>query len=297
MKSKTVLLSLLIIAALIYCSCLHKSPSEKKPFDYFGQFPPKDTAELFAPGIISDTAKRASALAISPYGDEVFFSAGVWPNTKIMYMKKNGGKWSSSDTAAFSKECWATEPAFSPDGRYLYFSTSKGKKDIKYYSLWRIEKIDDHWAEPESLFDIGADTIWEFHPSVTSDGSVYFCYWDSKNQAGDIYVSQCVANKYSDPIRTGNPISSEYSDADPFVSPDGAYMIFASNRPGGYGDHDQYISFKEKDGTWSSLKNLGPKFNTGEGDYDMDISSDGKYIFLYLKNMIYWMPIGDLISR
>lgn len=297
MKTKTVLLILLITTTIIQSTFPQKSVSEKKPFDYFGQIPPKDTAQLFAPGIISDTAKKACDIAISPNGDELFFAIGVWPYAKIMYMKKNGAKWSLPDTAAFSKDCWATEPAFSPDGQYLFFSTSKGKKDIKYYSLWRMKKINDLWSQPEILFDIGADSVWEFHPTIISDGSIYFCYWDAKNQTGDIYVSHYVSNRYSDPIKIGNPISSDYSDVDPFVSPDESYMIFASNRPGGYGDHDQYISFKDKDGTWSNLKNLGTKFNTKESDYDMDISPDGKYIFVYLKSSIYWMPIGDLICQ
>jgi hypothetical protein len=74
-------------------------------------------------------------------------------------------------------------------------------------------------------------------------------------------------------------------------------MIFSSNRPGGFGGLDQYISFRNNDRTWTSPKNIGPKFNTRNDDYDMDISPDGKYIFIYLKNSIYWMTLGNLINR
>jgi Tol biopolymer transport system component len=297
MKAKTVSLSLLITVTIIQCTFSPRSVSEKKPFDYLGQKPPVDTAILFAPGIVSDTAKKASSLAVSPNGDELFFSVGIWPNTKIMHMTNAGDHWSKPDTAVFVNDCWATEPAFSPDGKFLYFSTSKGKSEIKDYSLWRVKKVKDGWSGPENLFEIGGDTIWEFHPTIAKDGSLYFCYWHAKNQSGDIYVSKCSADKCSDPVRTGDPISSDYSDVDPFVSPEGDYMIFASNRPGGFGGHDQYISFRNNNGTWTSLKNLGTKFNTQQDDYDMDISPDGKFIFEYLKNNIYWMPIGDLITR
>lgn len=297
MKTKTVLLSLLVATVIIQSISSQDSNSEKSLFDYFRQVPPKDTAKIFAPGIISDTIKKAWSFAISPYGDEVFFSRGIWPNTKIMYMKKMGNKWSLPDTAIFSRDCWATEPTFSPDGKYLYFSTSKEKMDIKYYSLWRVKKIRDMWSPPESLFDIGGDSIWEFHPTITSDGSLYFCYWDNKNLTGNISMSQCDANKWSVPIRIGNPISIGYSDINPFIHPEGGYMIFASNRPYGYGDYDRYISYKNNDGTWTSPKNLGPKFNTKDSDSDMDISPDGKYIFVYLNGNIYWMPIGDLLLQ
>lgn len=297
MKTKFVLFSLLVAAVLNQCMSSHVSDSEKILFDYFGQIPPKDTAEIFAPGIISDTVKKAWSLAVSPNGDEVFFSRGQWPNTKIMHMKKTGDSWSLPDTAGFSRDCWATEPAFSPDGRYLYFSTSKENMDIYNYSLWRIKKIRDVWSQPEKLFDIGGDSIWEFHPSVASDGSLYFCNWDNKNQTGNIYMSQCDENKCSDPVKIDNPISIGYSDVNPFISPDGRYMIFTSNRPGGYGDYDRYISYRNNDETWTSPKNPGPEFNTKDGDSDMDVSPDGKYLFAYLNGNIFWMPVGDFLLQ
>lgn len=297
MKTKTLLLSLLVASVINQSTFSQDSNSGKSLFDYFRQTPPKDTAKIFAPGIISDTVKKAWSLAISPFGDEVFFSRGIWPNTKIIYMKKMRNKWSSPDTAFFSRDCWATEPTFSPDGKYLYFSTSKGKKDIRYYNLWRINKIRKGWSQPESLFDIGEDSIWEFHSTVTVDGSLYFCYWDNKKLTGEIYISQCDANKCSDPIRTDNSISIGYSDVNPYVNPEGGYMIFASNRPNGYGDYDRYISYRNNNGTWTSPKNLGPKFNTKDADSDIDISPDGKYIFFYQNGNIYWKQIGDLISQ
>jgi len=285
MKTKIVLPGLIITIIIINQNIFSQKPApEQKSFDYFGQIPPGDSVKIFAPGIISDTATKEGALAISPNGDEVFFVRGEWPYTKIMYMAKSGNEWALPDTAIFSKDCWATEPAFSPDGQYLYFSTSKGKSDIKYYNLWRVKKIRDRWSQPESLFDVGGDTIWEFHPTITNDGLLYFCYWDVKNQTGDIYVSRCPANECTDPINIGVPINTGYSDVDPFIDRDGTYMIFASNRAGGYGGHDQYISFKNNDGTWTSLKNLGTKFNTQHDDYDMDISPDDKYIFMALYN-------------
>jgi len=140
MKIKIVLSSIIIIIINNQNIFPQKLIPEQKAFDYFEQMPPGDSAKIFAPGIISDTATKESALAISPNGDEVFFVRGEWPYTKIMYMAKSENRWSLPDTAIFSKDCWATEPAFSPNGQYLYYSTSKGKSDIKYYNLWRVKK-------------------------------------------------------------------------------------------------------------------------------------------------------------
>lgn len=206
-----------------------------------------------------------------------------------MHLVKSDTTWSLPDTAVFSKDCWATEPAFSPDGQFLYYSTSKGRSDIKDYSLWRAKKTKKGWSKPECLFNLGGDSIWEFHPSVTKDGLLYFCYWDAKKSSGDIYVSKCSANNCSEPKKIGAPINTDYSDVDLFIDPDGSYMIFASDRPGGYGGHDQYISFKNNNGTWTVPKNLGTKFNNRGDNYDMDIPPYGRYIFLYLNDDIYWI--------
>ena len=284
-------LNILMCMAVVAC---HNNISEKKTdssgaFDYLGQNPPGDSAIVFAPGIISDTGTRESALAISPKGDELFFAKGVWPETKIMHMVKSEGNWSMPDTAFFCSNSWATEPAFSPDGQYLYFSSSKGESDIKFYSLWRMVKERSGWSEPEKLFSNNSDSIWEFHPAVADNGILYFCYWNVKKQSGDIYMSQCSDSRCSDPVRLDFPVSSDSSDVDPFVWKDGSYLIFSTNRAGGNGGLDQYITFKNNDGSWSPLENLGMQFNSAEDDYDLDITPDGSFCIIYQNNDIYWM--------
>lgn len=77
MKIKAVLFGLLMAAVIIQCKSSRVSDAEKSMFDYFSQVPPRDTAELFAPGIISDIVKKAWSLAVSPNGDEVFFPRGT----------------------------------------------------------------------------------------------------------------------------------------------------------------------------------------------------------------------------
>ncbi len=258
-------------------------------FDYLGQTTPTDSARIFAPGIISKSDTKEGALAISPNGDEVFFVRGEWPKTKIMHMVKSENVWSQPDIAQFSKDCWTTEPAFSSDGKYLYFSTSKGKSNISDYSLWRVKKIKEGWSQLVKMIDFPGDSIWEFHPSLTKDGLLCFCYWDAKKNSGDIYFSKCSSKGCSQPKSAGIPVDSKYSDVDPFIGNDGSYIIYASNRPGGLGGYDQYITFKNNDGTWTAPKNLGPKFNNEKDNSDMDISPDGKYIFYYLNGDIYWM--------
>lgn len=56
--------------------------------------------------------------------------------------------------------------------------------------------------------------------------------------------------------------SLEYSVGHPALSPDGKWLFFVSDMPGGYGETDIYMVEVFADGTMNSPKNLGPKINT-----------------------------------
>ncbi len=64
-----------------------------------------------------------------------------------------------------------------------------------------------------------------------------------------------------------SPLNEEnVASAHPALSPKGDYIIFASDRPGGYGKMDLYISYKENN-SWGSPTNLGPEINTAGNEW------------------------------
>ncbi len=259
---------------------------------YLDQDPPGATAKVFAPGVISVDGTTERSLSLSPKGDELFFTRSTgWPHSKIMHMRKQGDTWSTPEPAAFLKGDGATQAVFAPDGQSLWFSTSRGKPDIQFFSLWRSRKTPEGWAPPESMIDIGGGLMMEFHPSIARSGSVYFLYWDFAKQTGDIYTARLVDGKYAAPIILGPPISTEYNEVRPTVDPNEKYLLFESDRPGGRGATDIYIAFKEPDGTWSAPKNLGPTVNTPGVDDTPEISPDGKYWFFSKDGNIYWRQV------
>ncbi len=265
---------------------------------YLGQELPGTTPMIFAPGVVSVDGTTERSLSLSPHGDELFFTRSHgWPHTRVMYMKKTGDAWSTPEIAPFLKDDWATQAVFSPDGQYLYFSSSRGRSDIEHYSLWRSRKTENGWSEPESVVDLGGKMMMEFHPSVARDGSLYFLLWDFANQTGDLYVCQQVDGKHGEPVRLDSPISTEFNEVRPTVDPNGRYLLFESNRPGGLGRTDIYIAFKNDDGTWSAPRNLGPTINTPEVDDSPNISPDGKYWFSSVNGNIFWRQAPNLGQR
>lgn len=274
------------------------SIGQRCEFDYFGLPGPGDSIKLFAPDIVSLKNVREKSLAISPNGDEIFFSGGKsWPESKIMHIKKINNQWTGPKVAEFCTDCFATEPAFSPDGKYLYFSSSKGEQDIKQYCIWRTAKVGNEWSRPEKVIDIKDPVIWEFHPSVTKDGTVYFCYWDSKKEAGCIYKSKYSGETYSKPEKINLPFSTQGSDTDPYIDPDGKYLITSSNGQNGKGGYDVYIFYRAENGSWLSPVNFGNMFNTAGDEDSFDISCDGRYIFIYKQDDVYWTEAKGVVGN
>ncbi|MBN1907492.1 MAG: PD40 domain-containing protein [Deltaproteobacteria bacterium] len=284
---KTIILSgvciLIVLAAF----------AQEKSFDYFGLTGPGDKIELFAPGIVSSEGSNEYSVAISPLGDEVFFSRGTWPETKIMHIKKIGNRWSGPEVVSFSADCYTSEPAFSPDGKYLYFSSSKGKDDIKDYSIWQVERSGNNWDNAKKVIDFSNPGIWEFHPSITNDGTVYFCYWESKESKGSIYKSDYQNGIYSEPLKVNIPFSEKSSIVNPFVDPEAKYIIISAAIYGDKSEYDVYISNRQK-GTWLAPDNIGPRFNASGKDFD--VSPDGKYFFMYKQGDVYWTETKGVLK-
>ena len=69
------------------------------------------------------------------------------------------------------------------------------------------------------------------------------------------------------------------NEGQPYLTPDGTSLYFASDAPGGYGGKDIYVAQKQAGGTWGEPKNLGPAINTEGYEGFPFISADGKFYF------------------
>jgi len=251
---------------------------------YFGQNPPGDTPELFAPGIVS-TCKEHSAAMFTPDGNEVWF-ARLFPSA-IYFMKPEDGKWTKPQVAPFSGQYDDLYPHLSRDGNKIIFCSrrpvEKGGKTLPRGQghLWGVERTKNGWSEPRHLGAIINSSIRQGASSLSKNGTLYFNRKNSKHPEWsiDIYRAKLVNGQYEKPENLGKPINSETPDHSPFIAPDESYIIFSSFRPGGYGMSDLYISFRKDNGTWAKPKNLGRTINSTAKDEYPYISPDGKYLF------------------
>ena len=82
--------------------------------------------------------------------------------------------------------------------------------------------------------------------------------------AGSNAIAQPKYSDWSTPLNLGPVINTGYNDQHPAISKDGLSLYFTSNRPGGYGADDLWVSQRTSaDEAWGPPQNLGATINTG----------------------------------
>jgi hypothetical protein len=240
---------------------------------YWGQTPPGDSAIVFAPGTISLSNRRETKIVFSQSGMECLIGIGSNSTLKILYSDHFSGHWTEPVSATFITIANSIEPFFSPDSNHIFFT---GNAEI-----YICTKVNQVWSAPVKLSSPVNSNYEEYHPTVTMDGTLYFC--SNRNSGSfDLYRSRYVNGNYSTIEKLPGVINRHDSQQngawDPYIAPDESYIIFTAIRTGGYGQEDQYISYY-RNGKWTNPKNLGAMINTNAIEYGSYVSPDSKYYF------------------
>jgi outer membrane protein OmpA-like peptidoglycan-associated protein/cell division protein FtsN/tetratricopeptide (TPR) repeat protein len=191
-------------------------------------------------------------------------------------------------------------PVFRGDGELVFASNRNGASGKKspasdpwtganFVDLYRVTLSEDHISGDPVALDRHINSKYhEASASFSTDGStIYFTrsdyhrskrgYDQQKNTRLKIYRGQSGDNGWK-VVEALQFNSSEYSSCHPALSPDGEYLVFASDRPGGKGGMDLYLSRRNGE-SWSSPVNLGAEINTPGNEVFPSISPDGRLIF------------------
>jgi len=146
--------------------------------------------------------------------------------------------------------------------------------------LWAVDKLGNGWGIPRNLGDVvNTLGIRDGSPGAAANGNLYFF---SERQGGkrasDIYRSRYVDGNYTIPENLGPVINGKYWDGHPYNSPDETFLIFYSNRPGGYGRGDLYFSYN-RNGIWTTPENLGASVNSEAQEITPHLSPDRKFLY------------------
>ncbi|SNY99943.1 TolB family protein [Flagellimonas pacifica] len=285
-KKKTRTTKFLIVTTLLLYNTIFAQEITESDFNfpliegpYMGQEPPGMIAEPFAPGIISKE------------GWEI---EGVFaPGMKEFYFTTRNGKGAPITVIGFRQQnnVWKKyiefkrngEIGFSPDGKRMHMA--EGYKD----------RIGDGWSERKSLDPMFEREDWGIMRLTASAKSTYV--FDDYKSGDVIRISTIKNGTRQAPKKMGPMVNTGKWTAHPFIAPDESYLIWDSEREGGYGGSDLYISFRQKDNSWGPAINMGDNVNSDKWDAYASVTPDGKYI-LFNRNVgsdkyenvdIYWV--------
>ena len=183
-------------------------------------------------------------------------------------------------------------PVLSPDGKSLFFTSRRPggpssalADDLYYYEdIYLSQKSDSgYWGTPALVASLSGPGH-ESASCLSAAGNVLYLSRGDGN--GDLY--SCTSDgsgRWSEPESLGNNINSEGRETSCFVQADGNRLYFTSDRPGGFGGLDLYISEKRSNGKWGVPVNLGSRVNTAADEDAPSLSKDGKYIIFSSKGL------------
>ena len=95
----------------------------------------------------------------------------------------------------------------------------------------------------------------------------------------DIYKSVYTPTGWSIEENLGDSINTDFWESSPAISPDKRVLYFSSNRPGGYGGADLYVSYLKPNGRWTEAANMGPSINTAGDELAPFIHADNQTLY------------------
>lgn len=181
-------------------------------------------------------------------------------------------------------------PVISADESKLIFTArrhtnSGGKKDfadnLHFEDVYISYHDGDKWSTAENM---GAKVNTADHDAsigLSPDGQELFIYKsDKKNEnAGDIYMSALEGKDWSIPVKLGESINTLGMESHASITADKKFLYFTSNKPGGEGGLDIYVSKRLPDNTWALPESVGSKINTKYDEEAPFIHPDGKTLY------------------
>ncbi len=166
-------------------------------------------------------------------------------------------------------------PMVNADGSELYYMN-----ELPFYdAVMKSVKNGGSWEVPDNLTpQIGSDGDY-YATGISADGTKLLLYAYNNFTSGDIYITTLIDGKWSEIKKLNDNINTKFNETHASFSPNGMELYFTSNRPGGYGGLDIYVSSLDTNGDWGPAKNLGAVINTSFNEETPFLTADGKKLF------------------
>lgn len=259
---------------------------------YLSQPTPGLTPEIFAPDIISLPDRYEFGITFSADGREVFFGVADNDKGEIHSARYVDAEWQPSSVLLRNADFPYADPHLSRDATRLYFISRRPVPDHPNNGsdLWYQRRSANGWSDPIHLGTEINSKYDEFYTSITHEDQLVF----ASNRDGstptdfNLYLSERRNGRWSRGELLPGKINTKAYEADPFIAPDGSYIVFSTTRVRGQG-RDLFVSFRRTDNTWSKGVSLGPRINTDAIEFCPYVTRDGRFLFYTSNEDIVWV--------
>jgi hypothetical protein len=213
----------------------------------------------------------------------------VWLGILVGILAGGGGRAEADFTfgvptnlgSTINYKCQDGSASLSADGLSLFFES-----DYPDCGYWKIfvatrETTAAPWGDRVMLGPaVNTSNLNSWRPSISADGlELYFGRGDrAKGIQMDLWVTtrETTNDAWGTAMSLGETVNSVAHEDEPAISGDGLTLYFSSNRPGGLGGTDLWVTTRPtKQAAWGDPVNLGPTVNSSSDDFAPSVAADG----------------------
>ena len=181
------------------------------------------------------------------------------------------------------------KPLITADESLLFFTSRRpntigNQKDPvfnDYYEdiYYSTKEPDGQWSQAKNIGEPVNSMDHDANSGLSIDGSKLIIYLGNRNN-GDLFESILEGENWGKPKDFGKNVNTDkFHESSASYSLDGKAVYFVSDKPGGFGDRDIYLSYLDEKGRWGKATNLGPVVNTEYGEEGVFMHPDGKTLY------------------
>ncbi|MGH7242576.1 MAG: hypothetical protein ACREJD_04085 [Phycisphaerales bacterium] len=131
----------------------------------------------------------------------------------------------------------------------------------------------------------------QYEPKVSADGLTMVFVRRRAGSNADLMEARWTPTGWSEATAI-EAVNTEHDELGPELSRDGKSLYFYSDRPGGLGGYDIWVS-KFVDGKWDAANNLGATVNSSANEYGPALSADGKSLYFSSNRLRAGEPVSE----
>ncbi|MDR1681025.1 MAG: OmpA family protein [Prevotellaceae bacterium] len=180
-------------------------------------------------------------------------------------------------------------PVINADGSIIFFTstrpdatkTKKSKDGENFENIYYAVRTGDRWGYPVNPGVIVNGEDNNASAGLSPDAQTLFVF--QSTNGGDIFECKLDGETWSKPTAFNKHVNTRYHESKVSLSPDGRKLYFISDRPGGIGKQDIYVSEQDAKGRWGEAYLLPAVVNTPDDEEAIFSHPDGKTLYFSSK--------------